>query len=77
MATGLIVFKVWRAAYSPGPGLSLPSTMRMAHGAITIIVESGILYLVTQIILVVLVSIDHPAQAIVWMAAVQIYVCTE
>ena len=56
MATGLIVFKIWNAAYSSSTEVSLPSTMHMAQRAIMIIVESGIIYLITQIILVVLVS---------------------
>lgn len=44
---------------------------------IKIIVESGALYLVTQLIFVVLFAIKHPAQAIVAVMAVQIYVCIQ
>ena len=48
--------------------------MRAAQRAVAIIVESGALYLVTQLIFVVLYSIQHPAIAIQTVIAVQIYV---
>ncbi|KAF8875067.1 hypothetical protein BD779DRAFT_1678445 [Infundibulicybe gibba] len=44
-----------------------------AERAMSIIIESGGLYLVTQFIFVVLYGIKHPAVAIVAVAAVQIY----
>ena len=39
-----------------------------------IVSESGALYLVTQLIFVVLFAIRHPAQAIMGVVSVQIYV---
>ena len=80
MATGLIVYKIWRTAYYTVPGTSdstLEGTTRVAHSAMSIVVESGMLYLATQLVFVVLVSIQHPAQAIVAVMAVQIYVRVE
>ena len=80
MATGLIVYKIWRTAYYTVPGTSdstLEGTTRVAHSAMSIVVESGMLYLATQLVFVVLVSIKHPAQAIVAVMAVQIYVRVE
>ena len=50
------------------------STTRLARNAIAIIVESGALYLATQLVFVVLVNTTQPAQAIVAVMAVQIYV---
>ncbi|KAH9941746.1 uncharacterized protein BXZ73DRAFT_41625 [Epithele typhae] len=77
MTTGLIVFHIWRftSRYKDenGETLSLPSTARLARTASGIIIESGVLYLVAQLTLVVLVSIKHPAEAIVAVGAVQIY----
>jgi hypothetical protein len=40
-----------------------------------IVIESGVLYLAVQIVLVTLFAIGHPAQGIVAVIAVQIYVC--
>ena len=42
--------------------------------AVAIVVESGLLYLVTQVVFVVLFALGHPAQAILAVIAVQIYV---
>ena len=45
-----------------------------ARRAVAIIVESGALYLATQLAYVVLFALGHPAEAIVAVIAVQIYV---
>jgi hypothetical protein len=42
--------------------------------AIDIVVESGMVYLAVQLVFVVLFAIRHPAQGIVAVIAVQIYV---
>ena len=42
--------------------------------ATMIVVESGVLYLVVQLVFVVLTALNHPAQETVAMMAVQIYV---
>ena len=39
-----------------------------------IVIESGMLYLATQLILAILFAIRHPAQSIASVIAVQIYV---
>jgi hypothetical protein len=46
------------------------------RAAIDIVVESGMLYLAVQLVFVVLFAIRHPAQGIVGVIAVQIYVRT-
>jgi hypothetical protein len=40
-----------------------------------VIIESGLLFLATQFVFVILFAIAHPAQALVEPLAVQIYVC--
>ena len=47
---------------------------RTCQTIIDIVVESGLLYLAVQLIFVILFAIGHPAQSIVGMIAVQIYV---
>jgi hypothetical protein len=47
---------------------------RTGRAAIDIVVESGMLYLAVQLIFVVLFAIGHPAQGVVGVIAVQIYV---
>ena len=44
------------------------------RAAIDIVVESGMLYLAVQLVFVILFAIRHPAQGIVGVIAVQIYV---
>ncbi|KAH8985689.1 hypothetical protein EDB92DRAFT_1345213 [Lactarius akahatsu] len=73
--TALIAARIWllsprkvrdlRGVYFP------EGTGRMA---IDIVIESGALYLVVQLVFVVLFAIRHPAQGIVCVIAVQIYV---
>ena len=74
MATGLISFKIWHTTRLRKGDAALHSTTRLARNAIAIIVESGALYLATQLVFVVLVNTTQPAQAIVAVMAVQIYV---
>ena len=77
MATVFIVARLWailgRAAREPVAGL-YRSARSTGRTAVAIVVESGLLYLVTQLIFVVLYSIQHPAIAIQTVIAVQIYV---
>lgn len=47
-----------------------------ARRAVAIIVESGALYLAAQLAYVVLFALGHPAEAIIAVIAVQIYVST-
>ena len=46
----------------------------MGSTAINIVIESGMLYLAAQLIFVTLIAIEHPAQSIAEVIAVQIYV---
>lgn len=76
MATALIVAKLWLTASRAEKrvGTRMRGTARAAQRAVAIIVESGLLYLVTQLVFVVLFGLGHPAQAILAVIAVQIYV---
>ena len=75
IATALIVARLYltarRAQRDP---TREASTVRAAMRAMTIIVESGALYLATQLTFVVLFAVRHPALAIVSVMAAQIYV---
>ncbi|EIW55056.1 uncharacterized protein TRAVEDRAFT_131226 [Trametes versicolor FP-101664 SS1] len=73
IASGLLVFKIWWMARGTRSGHTLQRTIRLANDAAAVIVESGLIYLATQLVLVVLVTIEHPAQAIVGVMAVPIY----
>jgi hypothetical protein len=48
--------------------------MDTGRSAIDIVIESGMIYLAVQLVFVVLFAIRHPAQGIVGVIAVQIYV---
>ena len=76
MATALIAGKLYMSARRAEKrvGTVMSGTMRAAQRAVEIIVESGLLYLVTQVVFVVLFALGHPAQAILAVIAVQIYV---
>lgn len=78
MITILIVSRIW---YVSRGAKELVVSMKgfrsasdTARRAMNIIIESGVLYLVTQLIFVVLFALQHPAQAIMAVVAVQIYV---
>jgi len=73
IVTALIVYRIWFSSRvvkeSPvviGQGAS--------HRAMMLIIESGALYLVTQLIFVVLFAMQHPAEAIMAVIATQVYV---
>ena len=75
MVTTLIAVRIWylsprRARDSRGA----PFPMDTSRHAIDIVVESGMVYLAVQLVFVVLFAIRHPAQGIVGVIAVQIYV---
>ncbi|KAI0325185.1 hypothetical protein GY45DRAFT_1364669 [Cubamyces sp. BRFM 1775] len=75
MATGLLVLKIWWMTRVPdGVDHGLQRSDHLASRATAVIIESGLIYLFTQLVLVVLISIKHPAEAIVGVMAVQIYV---
>ncbi|EMD39639.1 hypothetical protein CERSUDRAFT_81022 [Gelatoporia subvermispora B] len=73
MVTSLIVGRIWWTSRGAAKNAALRSTISTTRKAMNIVVESGALYLVAQLILVVLFALGHPAQAIVAVMAVQIY----
>lgn len=52
----------------------LMHTTSYIHKATAIVIESGLLYLIAQLVFVVLFAIGHPAQGIAAVVAVQVYV---
>lgn len=76
LTTALIVARLWHTASTAEARCRgrMAGTVRAAQHAVAIIVESGLLYLAAQLVLVVLFALSHPAQAVVAVMAVQIYV---
>ena len=75
IVTTLICARIWYL--SPRKARDLRSEhfpTGIGQSVIKIVVESGMLYLAVQLILVVLMAIGHPAQLAVGAIAVQIYV---
>ena len=75
MVTALIAVRIWylspRGARD-SRGARFP--MDTGRAAIDIVVESGMVYLAVQLVFVVLFAIRHPAQGVIGVIAVQIYV---
>jgi len=76
IVTALIAGRIWYL--SPRKPRNICSALwqfptRIGHATIDIVIESGMLYLAVQLILVILVAIQHPAQSIASVIAVQIY----
>ncbi|KAJ6535091.1 hypothetical protein B0H19DRAFT_1184935 [Mycena capillaripes] len=72
IVSALIVGRIWhvsRQNHRHGIAHSVSSV----QGAIGIVVESGLLFLVAQFVFVVLFAIAHPAQAVLVPVATQIY----
>ena len=77
LVTALIIARIW---------LLTPRRLRDMHNVyipqgmgcavIGIVIESGALYLVVQLVFVILFATHHPAQGVVAVIAVQIYVRT-
>ena len=75
IVTTLICARIWYLSPRKARNMSSAQfTTGTAWAVIKIVVESGMLYLVVQFIFVVLMAIKHPAQLIVGVIAVQIYV---
>jgi hypothetical protein len=75
VVTSLIAARIWYL--SPRKAQNMGSAQfptRTGQAAIDIVVESGMLYLAVQLVFVILFAIGHPAQGIVGVIAVQIYV---
>jgi hypothetical protein len=75
IVTTLIAARIWYLSPRKAPKMrSAQFPTRTGQAAIDIVVESGMLYLAVQLIFVILFAIRHPAQGIVGVIAVQIYV---
>jgi hypothetical protein len=75
VVTSLITARIWYL--SPRKARNMGSAQfptRTGQAAIDIVIESGMLYLAVQLVFVALFAIGHPAQGIVGVIAVQIYV---
>jgi hypothetical protein len=74
LVTSLIAGRIWYLSPRKHdvPGTRFPASTGRA--AIDIVIESGMLYLLVQLIFVVLFALRHPAQDIAGVMAVQIYV---
>ena len=74
IVTSLIVYRIWSTsrAVPDSPLDSIGSSV--TRRAMMLIIESGALYLLFQLVFVVLFAIPHPAEAILAVMTVQIYV---
>ncbi|KAH9941729.1 uncharacterized protein BXZ73DRAFT_41550 [Epithele typhae] len=73
LTTGLILYRIWWASRLGGGRAMIANTRRIAVGAMAVVVESGLLYLVVQLIFVVLVALDSDGLDIVIGLAVPVY----
>ncbi|TFK53928.1 hypothetical protein OE88DRAFT_1710989 [Heliocybe sulcata] len=71
--TVLIAARVWYMSRASREYSDLTSSSKTVQRAMSIVVESGLLYLVVQLTFVVLFAMQHPAQAILAVIAVQVY----
>lgn len=74
IVTTLIAMRIWYLSprkMHDTRGARFPTTGR---ATIDIVIESGMLYMVVQLVFVVLFAVQHPALDIVGVIAVQIYV---
>ena len=75
IVTTLIAVRIWYLSPRRRRDVLGPNfPTRTGRAAFAIVVESGMLYLAVQLCFIILYSIRHPAQAIISMMAVQIYV---
>ncbi|KAN0092869.1 hypothetical protein V8E55_003653 [Tylopilus felleus] len=72
MVTSLIVYRIWHTSRAI-PDSPLDIGQGATRRAIMLIIESGALYLLFQLIFVVLVALSNAAEAILAVMAVQIY----
>ncbi|EPQ57611.1 hypothetical protein GLOTRDRAFT_38224 [Gloeophyllum trabeum ATCC 11539] len=72
--TALIAARIFWIARASREYSDLTSSAQTVHRAINVVVESGALYLAVQLTFVVLFAMQHPAQAILAVIAVQVYV---
>jgi hypothetical protein len=75
LLTALVAARIWYLSpRKPHDALGGRFPTGTGRAAINVVIESGMLYLVVQLIFVILFYMRHPAQAVVAMIAVQIYV---
>jgi hypothetical protein len=75
IVTTLIAARIWYLSHRKACNMcSAQFPTRTGQATIDFVIESGMLYLVVQLILVILLAIPHPGQFIVGVIAVQIYV---
>jgi hypothetical protein len=76
IVTSLIVYRIWFSSRIVKES-HVEIAQGASHHAMMLIIESGALYLVAQLMFVVLFAIQHPAQGIVAVIAAQIYVSSD
>jgi hypothetical protein len=77
MVTGLIAGRIWyisRIIAVDEHGKPVIKRVAAGERSMMLIIESGALYLVTQLIFVILVATQNPAEAVLSLAGTQIYV---
>jgi hypothetical protein len=75
IVTTLIAVRIWYLSPRNGQAMhSMHFPTGTGRAAMDIVIESGMLYLAVQLVFVILFAIRHPAQGIVAVIAVQIYV---
>ncbi|CAK5266248.1 unnamed protein product [Mycena citricolor] len=73
ITTGLIVGRLWILSRGMDAALINGKAQSLAQKAIGIIIESGLLFFLTQFVFIVLFALAHPAQAIIEPIACQVY----
>lgn len=72
MVTALIIGRIWWM--SKDTALYELPTRSTTRAAISVMIESGALYFIVQLIFVVIFGINHPAEVIMILIATQTYV---
>lgn len=76
LVTGLILGRMWFISRAPRVALSSQRTgPPRVYSAMAVVVESGLLFLIAQIVFVTLFALGNPAQDVVMPITLQIYVC--
>lgn len=73
IVTSLIVYRIWYTSFAT-PDAPLQVRQGAPRRAMMLIIESGALYLLFQLVFVALFALSNPAEAILAVMAVQIYV---
>lgn len=73
MVTSLIVYRIWSSSRTV-PDSPLQIGQGASRRAMMLIIESGSLYLLFQLVFAVLFAVQNPAEGILAVMAVQIYV---